>query len=135
MEEDYDEALKWLRRADGAGDTLAPEAIQTVIQMRRDDEKEELDEGELPSWLPTYAKTSPKAVIPVGARVELHDVRDMNELNGKRGTVVGFVGKSMRCKVELEEEPKGPFSFRPENLTIVWEKKDEKFDIDPSKPY
>ena len=53
----------------------------------------------------------------LGATVRLHSLVGRPELNGKRGSVVGTLGATVRVSVKIEGEE--PIGIKPKNLTVV----------------
>ena len=110
------ESLRWLRKAEAAGNPNAAGAIQKVLQAQGLQQQQAAGGASASASSPPPSPPS----IPIGARVELRGLQAKPELNGRRGVVVKFVSSTERYRVQLDGEGGREFSLKAENLLVVF---------------
>lgn len=85
--QDLSTAFRWLKMAEAQGIDQATPLIKTCLTMRKQHKEEDAKRAQARAAIPGFLQ----APIPFGTRVELHGLQSQPELNGKQGTVMGFI--------------------------------------------
>ena len=108
--QNFSEALRWFRKAEAAGDPLAADDIQGVLERQHQKQQQASECTQFPS-------------IPIGARVQLRGLQAKPELNGRQGVVVKFMGSSGRYRVVMGvsggAQQGEAFNLKKENLMVL----------------